>query len=363
MPARSIRRKISTLALALAGALAAYLLLWPVSIDPVAWTPPLAPELIGVYESNERLADVERLGRGSGIGPEDVALDADGRIYAGMEDGSIVRLDRDGGSPEVFARTGGRPAGLRFDAGGNLLVCDTERGLLSIDPSGAIRVLSTEQGGVPFKLADDLDIAADGTVYFTDASSEFGVHGVLEDILEHRPNGRLLAYDPATGETRLVLDGLYFANGVAVSPDQSFVLVCETGTYRVLRHWLDGPKRGETDVFADNLPGMPDGILSNGRGIYWLALSTPRSAPLDAMAPWPLARRVVARLPRAVQPGPERYGFVLGLDGDGRVVHNLQGSPGRAYVFVTNVVERDGTLYLGSLVEDSIGRIAVPGGE
>jgi sugar lactone lactonase YvrE len=349
-------RKIAAAAVLAIALLAAYLLLWPVPVDPAAWKPPKAPR----WERNSRLANVERVR--VGLGPEDVAVDAKGRVYGGLADGRIVRVERDGTGLEAFAETGGRPAGLRFDAAGNLLVCDTSEGLLSVAPDGGVTALSAEHGGAPFRLTDDLDVAADGTVYFTDASWKFSESEYRSDVVEHRPNGRLLAYDPATGVTRQVLGDLYFANGVAVSPDQSFVLVAETSAYRVRRYWLAGPKKGQDDIFVDNLPGFPDGISSNGKGTFWLAIAAPRDVGLDAAMPYPFVRKIVMRLPTFVLPSPERYGFVLGLDAEGRVVQDLQDPTGDAYSHVTNVVEHDGTLYLGSLTEDAIGRLPAPAG-
>jgi sugar lactone lactonase YvrE len=305
------------------------------------------------------LIPVERLGNGAGIGPEDVAVDDQGRIYGGMEDGHIIRLQTDGNLPEVFANTGGRPLGLHFDRTGNLIVADAYKGLLAISPGGSITVLSTEQGGIPFRFTDDVDIAIDGTIYFSDASFKFTTAEYIADLMEHRPNGRLLAYDPATKTTRLVLDRLYFANGVAVSPDQSFVLVAETGKYRVKRYWLTGPRQGTSEIFIDNLPGFPDGISSNGENTFWLALASPRKPDVEAMLPRPFLRKMVMRLPEAFLPAAENYGFVLGLDLDGRVVHNLQ-DPTASYAQITSVQEHKGMLYLGSLAEDSIGRLPVP---
>ena len=352
-------RRLGALLLAMVGMASIYLLIWPVSIDPEAWTPPEAPALTGVYEPNALLALVERLGRGAGIGAEDVAIDRSGRIYGGFEDGRVVRLQPDGTQPEMFAETGGRPLGMQFDRSGNLVVCDSPRGLISIAPDGTVTVLSTEQGGVAYRFADDVDIAADGTVYFSDASSRFDVTQSTADLMEHRPNGRLLAYDPGTGTSRLVVDRLYFANGVALSPDQSFVLVVETGKYRVRRHWLAGPRQGQTEIFIDNLPGFPDGISSNGKGIFWLALVSPRKPDVDALLERPFLRKLIMRLPEAMIPAAENYGFVLGLDGSGRVVHNLQ-DPAASFALISSVEEHDGKLYLGSLVEDAIGRVPVP---
>jgi sugar lactone lactonase YvrE len=338
-----------------------YLLLWPVPIEPEAWTPPPAPKLEGVYATNTRLSGVERLPSGAGHKPEGVAIDGEGRIYSGMEDGRIVRWKPDAsGAPEAFAETGGRPLGMDFDRGGNLIIADANKGLLSINPQGTVSILSTEAGGVAFRCTNDLDVATDGTIYFTDASSRFPLSVYKHDLFEHRPNGRLLAYEPATKKTRLVLDGLYFANGVALSPDQSFVLVSETGKYRVLRVWLNGEKKNLTEIFIDNLPGFPDNISSNGNDKFWLALVTPRSPLLDKLLPRPFLRKVVLRLPEFMQPAPQRHGFVLGLDRDGRVVANLQDPSGQSFALVSNVLEHQGKLYLGSIGEDAVGRIKIP---
>src|SRR5439155_11418475 len=135
-----------------------YLLLWPVPINPAAWTPPPAPELTGVYAQNSELAKIERLPV-DGFAPEDVALDSRDRLYSGAADGRIFRFQPDGTHPEVFANTGGRPLGLIFDHDGNLIVADANKGLLSISSNGAISVLTTEAEGIPFRCTNDLDVA------------------------------------------------------------------------------------------------------------------------------------------------------------------------------------------------------------
>jgi sugar lactone lactonase YvrE len=341
-------------------ALVLYLLLWPVNLNPAAWTPPAAPELSGEYAKNDRLVGVQRLDIGSGFAPEDVALDAQGRIYGGLEDGHIMSLDADGTHATVFANTHGRPLGLIFDRTGNLIVADAIKGLLSIGPGGSITTLTTEADGVPFRCTNDVDVAADGTIYFTDASSKFPLTNFKADLLEHQGNGRFMAYDPKTKTTRVMLSDLVFANGVAVSPDQSFVLVNETGKYRVHRVWLVGPKKGQSEIFIDNLPGFPDGILSNGRDKFWLALVTPRDPIFDRLLPHPFLRKMVMRMPAFMQPAPKRYSFVLGLDMNGKVVANLQDGSKECYAEIANVVEHDGMLYFGSIGEAAIGRIALP---
>ena len=351
-----MKRPITLALVSLVALVALYLLLWPVKVEPAAWEPPAAPPLAGDFAPNERLAAVERLDAG-GHAPEGVAVDAGGNVYTGLEDGRVMRLPARGGAPELFAQTGGRPLGLEFDGAGGLVIADANRGLLVAGRDGALTVLSREAGGRPFGCVNDLDIAADGTIYFTDATDRFPLSVYRQDIVEHRPNGRLLAYDPAARAARVVFDGLHFANGVALGPDESFVVVAETGKYRLWRVWLKGPRAGEREVFVENLPGFPDNVTFNGRDTFWVALVSPRNRLLDALLPRPFLRKVIARLPSFMQPAPSRHGFVLGLDAGGRVTRNLQDPSGSRYALVSSAVEHEGALYLGSLGEDAVGRL------
>jgi sugar lactone lactonase YvrE len=347
-----IRLKILVLMLAFIAAALGYLLFWPVPIDPVAWAPSSAPQLTGIYQPNSLLASIERMEVGPW--PEDLAFDRQGRIYTGLEDGRIMRLQPNGSLPELFVDTGGRPLGLAFDRAGNLLVADAYKGLLSVAANGSISVLSVQAGGIPFRLTDGLDDAVDKTIYFSDASSKFDNSEYMADIFEQRPHGRLLAYNPENKTTMVLLDGLYFANGVALSPDQSFVLVVETNAYRVQRYWLRGPLKGRSEIFADNLPGIPDGISSNGNDTFWIAFVSVRDPAMDTICQHPFLLKILMRLPpsfTALKP----YGMVIGLDNNGIVTKNLQDASG-SYAQITNVREHNGSLYFGSIAESALGR-------
>ncbi|HYQ81222.1 MAG TPA: SMP-30/gluconolactonase/LRE family protein, partial [Anaeromyxobacteraceae bacterium] len=339
-----------------------WLFFWPVPVEPKAWRAPPAPRLEGAYAPNDALAAVEWLGKGQVRGPESTAVDQAGRVYTGTADGRILRFDPGRGDFEEVATTGGRPLGLAFGADGTLYVCDAEKGLLSLAPGATVpRTLATGHGGVPFRLVDDVDVGPDGTVYFTDASSRFNVWQTREDVMEHGAAGRFLAWRPSTGTTELLLSGLQFANGVAVAGDGASVLVNETGSYRITRYWLEGPKKGKSEVFFDNLPGLPDNItFSRSRGIFWVALFSPRVKALDALAPYPFLRQVVVRLPMWLQPQPARQAFALGIDTQGRVVANLQHAGPDAFAPVTSVREHGGWLWLGSLSREALGRVRAP---
>src|SRR4029450_4905702 len=99
--------------------------------------------------------------------------------------------------------------------------------------------------------------ASDGAIWFTDASQRFDQHHWTHDFWEGRATGRLLRYDPQTRQTSVRLDTLRFANGVALGPDDAFVLVNETVAARITRLWLTGPQAGIREIFLDRLPGYP----------------------------------------------------------------------------------------------------------
>ena len=336
-----------------------YLFLWPVPIEPVSWQPHPVPALEGSFAPNEVLAGMELFATPDSHGPEDVAVDAQGRVYVGVEEGFILRYAPDGLHPDLFADTGGRPLGLDFDNDGNLIVADAVAGLLSIDPSGSIKVLCTEAGDQPFGFTDDVDVDSQNVAWFSDASYKWNHEHVMNEALENAPNGRLLKHDLGTGECSVVLTGLHFANGVAVAPDDTYVLVNETMRYRTKRVYVRGPRQGEVEIFVDNWPGFPDGISTGKDGIFWLALYAPRNALLDEAGPKPWLRKVIYRIPAALQPKPERHPFVLGLDESGKVVYNLQDANGSNFSKTTSAEQAGDWLYIGSLTEPAWGRIGI----
>jgi sugar lactone lactonase YvrE len=335
-------------------------LLQSAPIDPAAYTPPKAPALTGVLAPNHLLQKAELLARGKINGPEEVAVDSQGRVYGGTQNGKIMRLLPDG-KLEVFAETKGRPLGLQFDRNENLIVCDAYKGLLFIDPQGKIKVLATTAEGGPFKFTDALDISSDGIIYFTDASSKYQQDEYLYDLLESKPHGRFMSYDPATGRVKVLLKGLYFANGVALSQQEDFVLVNETYRYRTVRYWLKGPKAGTRELFTDNLPGFPDNISSNRKGTFWLALFTVRNDIMDKLHPYPFLKEQMSKLPKAFWPKAKPFGLVLALDETGKITQSLHEPTGKHLKEITSAREYGGYLYLGSLHNDRIGKYKLPG--
>ncbi|WP_375170623.1 SMP-30/gluconolactonase/LRE family protein [Marinobacter sp.] len=338
-------------------------LLTPSPIDSKAWQPPDPRPLTGPLSPNERLRLADLLARGQVYGPEDTTVSADGVVYSGTGDGRIVRVFPDG-RVETWLKTDGRPLGLVFDQAGNLIVADAVNGLLSIAPDKTVTVLAREAGGTPFRFTDDVDIGPDGRIYFTDASSRFRHPDYRLDLLEMRPHGRLLRYSPNTGKAEVLLANLHFANGVAVAPNGAYVLVNETWKYRTLRYWITGPKAGQAEVFADNLPGFPDNLAVDRQGRYWVAFPSLRNAQVDALHRTPWLKDLVAKLPDSLKPKPRQYGLVVAFDRKGEVITSLHDTKGSHLQEITSVTPHDGYLYFGSLHNDRIGRLplqAIPG--
>ena len=356
---RHRRRPARWLLAAGAAALAGYFLCWPTPIEPVVWQPPPDPGRSGPYAARRQLSRIRILPE-AGPAPEAVAATDDGWLYTGLQDGRVVRMRADGSGIETFARTGGRPLGLKFDAHGNLVVADAFRGLLSISAGGDLTVLADSVDGERMRFVNDLAVAADGTVWFSDSSRRFDQHDWMNDFWEARPTGRLLRYDPAARKASVVLDRLMFANGVALGPGGDFVLVAETLAARITRFWLHGPKAGQADSFAPALPGYPDNLTYDGHGTFWVALPSPRVPALEGLAGLPWLRRVLFRIPAAIRdPKPGRMAWVLGMDTEGRVVHNLQ-DPASAYGPVNSVLASGGRLYFGSIASSAIGWAPAP---
>ncbi len=326
-------------------------------IQPVVWQPPPAPPRSRQTSSGTFALDVFDL---PGAGPEDVVLADDGHAFAGLNDGRILRISPDGAHVDVVADTGGRPLGVEIDPDGELLVCDARLGVLRVDArSNRVTTLVDRIGGAPMLFCNNGAIAADGTSYFTDSSTKFGIDHYKGELLAHSGTGRLFRRTP-DGSVDLLADGFQFANGVALAPDESWIAVAETGAYCLDRIWLTGPKEGRRERLVDNLPAFPDNISTGSDGLIWVALPSPRDRILDALAPRaPVLRKIAWALPDALQPKEGRTVWVQAYDAQGGLVHDLQTTHERFFM-ATGVRERDGVVWLGSLTAPTVARIVLP---
>ncbi len=291
-------------------------------------------------------------------GAEDVVVATvgpdEGCVFTGTAEGSIWRVRHDGSSADRVAHTGGRPLGLELDADGRLLVCDARRGLLRVDPrTGRSETVVEQVLGRPMRFCNNAAVHSGGDVFFTDTSLVYGIDHWKDDFVQDTRTGRLLRLR-AGGGLSVVLEGLAFANGVALASDESFVAVAETGARTVVRQWLTGERAGTLDFLCEDLPGYPDNIARGSDGLIWVTIASPTDPVVEALRMAPvLVRKQVTRIPERLQPAPRRTVRVQAYDDAGTLVHDLDVDTPDFHM-VTGVREHDGRVWVGSLHEPAI---------
>jgi sugar lactone lactonase YvrE len=313
-------------------------------IDPVRWQPPPVDPLPDLPPAPLKIVPLP------GVGPEDVVVDADGHIWTGLADGRIVRIDPKSSTPTVIAETGGRPLGMHVARDGRVLICDSHRGLLALDPGTAqLDVLVASVDGRPLKFCSNVTETSDGTIYFTESTSAFHYEHYTGAILEARARGSLFRLS-SDGEVTTLLEGLYFANGLTPTAGESALVFAETMGRRLLKYWLKGSQAGSVTPLAVNLPAHPDNISTGADGRIWTALVSPRNTAADWLAPRPpILRKLLWRLPERFQPKITPEVWAAAFDPDsGEVIGGLRTTHPQ-FGMVTGVVESAGRLWMGTI--------------
>jgi len=336
--------------------------------------PSTAPEASSPYALNDRLRHVETIGLGRVEAPEDVILDQDDNLYCGNRHGEIIRFFApDYTRMQTYARIGGQPLGMAFDAGGTLYVCVGGMGLYRVTPDRRVEKVTDETNrsllsiidDSRLRLADDLDIAPDGRIFFSEATIRYEMHEWPTDSLEGRGNGRIICYDPKTRKTTTVLRNLIFPNGVALASDGLSILFAESWNCTIKRYWFDGPKVGATETVIASLPGYPDNINRASDGTYWLALMGMRSPSFDlAMRKPAFRRRMSKQLPGDEWLAPNiNTGCIVKFNEKGEILDALWDLGGLKHPMITSMREHRGYLYIGGISNNRIGRLKLNGAD
>jgi len=326
------------------------------------------------FEVNNRLQHAQAIGRGELDGPEDCILDRQNRLYAGVRRGWIIRYSGENfEKKEMFAHIGGRPLGMAFDKDENLIVAIAGMGLYGVRPDGTVYMITIETNRTWHKLkddkrirfADDLDIAADGKIYFSELTDRYEADKWTVDMLECRGNGRVLCYDPATNGTKTVLPSMISPNGICLSYDQQSILIAHTWSCTIDRYYIAGPKKGKLEKLISNLPGLPDNINRASDGNYWAALVGVRTPSYELAMEYPAFRR---RMVKRLSSEEWMYlnmnnGCVLKFDDKGEILDALWDISEESHPGITSMREHRGYLYLGGLHNDRIGRIKLEGAD
>ena len=262
-----------------------------------------------------------------------------------------------------IADTGGRPLGIEYARTAGCWSATPPADCSgSIPPPGRSDLIAESVDGVRMRFCNNAAIAADGTIWFSDSSQQFGIERWKDDFIRDTRTGRLLRRDP-DGAVESVLTGLAFANGVALAGDESFVCVAESGARTVVRHWLAAPRKGMRDKLCSDLPGYPDNIARGSDGLIWVTVGSPTDPLVERIQRGPMAlRKVVTKIPEALQPKPKQIVWVQAYDETGLLVHDLKvdaADHGASFHMVTGVREHAGRVWLGSLEEPSIAVLTI----
>jgi ribose transport system permease protein len=320
-----------------------------------------------VWSINSRLTDAPPIGLDVVEGAEDCAIDDDGNLYCGDRRGWIWRFrgpDLEHG--EVFARTGGMPLGHAWDPDGNLVVAVGGMGVYRVMPDGSTELVANKvrrswgslHDDSALRFADDIDMAPDGSIYVSDFSTRTNAAEYMIELVEYRPNGRLIRVDP-DGSTDVVVSNYVFPNGVCTAHDGQSVLVASTGLFRVDRLWITGPKQGQLEPVLENLPGYCDNVNRASDGNYWMSFIAMRTPMSDLLMKYPAVRRRMTReTPQDNWLVPQlNVSCVLKFNDQGEVLKVLWDASLENYPMVTSINEHDGYLYLCGLLNNRIGRL------
>ncbi|XP_017144092.1 adipocyte plasma membrane-associated protein [Drosophila miranda] len=364
-------------------------------------------ELKGALEPNFHLDGAERLLEGRVYGPE-CLIARNNEIYTGIHGGEIIKLSASHvthvakiGQPceDIYEESRcGRPLGLAFDTqGNNLIVADAYYGIWQVDLKTNKKTLLVSpaqelDGKVkrPAKIFNTVAVGKQGDIFWTDSSSDFTIEDVVFTSFAN-PSGRLFKYNRAKNVSEVLLDELAFANGIALSPNEDFLVVAETGAMRLTKYYLQGAKAGQSEVFVDGLPGLPDNLTPDGEGIWVpLVVSADSEHPsgFNIFARFPTIRVFLARmlaffeLPfrylNSVYPNKFSQRFVhfvghlesitllspkrttvVRVDWNGNIVGSLHGFD-KSVGAISHVLEFQDYLYLGSPLNQYLARVKSP---
>jgi gluconolactonase len=224
-------------------------------------------------------ARVERLWTGARWS-EGPAWFAAGRylVWSDIPNNRMLRFDDTDGSVSVFRQPSNNSNGNTVDGQGRLVTCEhLTRRVTRTEHDGSLTVIASDYQGKRLNSPNDVVVKSDGSIWFTDPS-----YGILMDYEGDRANSEIGAchvyrFDPETGDIRIVADDFVKPNGLAFSPDESFLYIADTGATHqpggpahIRRHAVgaDGVLSGG-EVIADCTNGLFDGFRLDRDGRIW----------------------------------------------------------------------------------------------
>jgi Strictosidine synthase len=324
------------------------------------------PPLDGAFSPNDRLDACLPIGDPL-LYPDDVVEGGDGALYVSVGP-QVLRLAGDGYvERSVFAHFDHDASGLAVHPDGRLLVCVAGCGLVAVDTAGRQSWLNQAEDQ-PLRCLTSVVASADGTIFASEGSRHYEPDNWCCDLMEKSRSGRLVACGPGLDAAKVLLRGLCYPYGLAISADRRYLWFTESWAHRVSRAELGGQTIGTPHPVIGNLPGYP-ARLGRATDGFWLSLFAVRTHLIEFVLREDDYRYEMMRtIPQAfwiaptlattghvlepMQSGsvkalgihkpwapPRSYGLVARIDGDGEAQESLHSRVGGAYHGITSACE------------------------
>ena len=200
-------------------------------------------------------------------------------VWSDIPNNRMMRLDEVNGVAGLFRAPSNHSNGNTVDREGRLVTCEhLTRRVTRTEHDGRITVLAERWNGKRLNSPNDVVVASDGAVWFTDPS--YGILSDYEGACAESEIGACFVFriDPASGEVQKVADDFVKPNGLAFSADESALYIADTGA----SHQPDAPRHirrfevnadrrtlGRSRVFAECTAGLFDGFRFDRDGRLW----------------------------------------------------------------------------------------------
>jgi sugar lactone lactonase YvrE len=309
---------------------------------------------------------------------DDIVCDAPGYFYISSKN-QVFRF-RAGNEEDltVFAELDGPAGGMNFCPDGRLMVCVAGKGVAFVDEYGELAGAVDIAEELPIRCALSAVAGPDGAVYIAEGTIYHEPINWYVDLMERRQAGRLIRCDPDTFETEVLLSGLSYPCGVAISRDGKWLLISESWKHTLSRFPLDNIQENRRELVIPNLPGYPGRITYSSDGGYWMCIFAMRtylvdfvlteekyrremmrsidpaywvrpalSSGEDFLEPLQAAHAITLGILKPWAP-PRSYGLVLKMDEDLEVTKSFHCRTGGKRHGITGVAEKEGELYVVS---------------
>ena len=231
------------------------------------------------FTARQGNATVERIATGFRWAEGPVYF-ADGRylLWSDIPNNRIMRWSEDDGHVSVFRADSHYSNGNTRDREGRLITCEHDaRRVTRTEHDGRITVLLDRWDGKKLNAPNDVVVAQDGAIWFTDPG--YGIDGPYEGhAAEAELPCNVYRLDPQTGTARVVAGDFTRPNGLAFSPDERRLYVVDSGiTHGGPSHIRVFDVQGDIlaggGVFAEDFaPGLTDGLRTDTDGNVWASM-------------------------------------------------------------------------------------------